>query len=162
MAAGVIIKISEDIDIDHMLRNVLFETRHNAIFQAVGAAMRVVVAEAKQRVPVGDPNIKPELKALKDTISHVVRKYQDGLLTVGVVGPQWPAGAHGDLVEKGHNVYRRGAKGASLKGTKSPPLTGSARVEGKFYLASAVDASQSKQDDAVIRVLQRHIMKAGG
>lgn len=157
MASSRNIKISEDIDLDYMLGNLPIQLRQKAFSAAINSACRVVVREAKRRVPIGDKSHNPQTKTLVDTITHVVRKYNDGRTLLGIVGPGYPVGAHGHLIEDGHDVKvsRGQRKGKS-------PLSGKDRVEAKKYLAPAVDTTQSKQDDAIINTIQRYIKKAGG
>ncbi len=49
-------------------------------------------------------------KNLQETIGHVVRGYNSAKFSgmVLVVGPQYPAGSHGHLVEYGHRIAKRG------------------------------------------------------
>lgn len=59
-----------------------------------------VKATSKQLVPKpGYPGDKPDLKPLRDTITVGIRSYEENAVWYGVVGPQYPAGAHGHLVE---------------------------------------------------------------
>jgi hypothetical protein len=125
-------------------------------------ASKLVVSEAKRRVPTGDPKHNPQAKPLRDTIGYIIRKYDGGSRQVAVIGPQYPAGAHGHLVEEGHKVYRRGPAGESYRGRNETPLTGKSRTEAKPFLAPAGDTTKGRQEMIVEKAVSQIIIELGG
>jgi hypothetical protein len=84
-------------------------------------------------------------KRLFSTISTVVRTYDKAMVLV--VGPQYPAGAHGHLLEFGHRIVARG-KGKSSSGTgrrKSTRDTGGMAKAFPFMRPAAEDAKGKAQ-----------------
>lgn len=88
-----------------------------AIERGLERAGNAVAKRAKELVPKPGSNDYSERrgkrkakKMLVDTIGHVIRGYQGRRFSgrVLVVGPQYPAGAHGHLVEYGHRIVRGG------------------------------------------------------
>ena len=154
---AVNVKVTQSIDMEQLLKQLPIELRVGALSKAVRAGGKVVIKRAKELVPRGDPTHKPDKKALKDTIGQVVRSYRNDRKWMAVVGPMYPAGAHGHLVEYGHDVkVNRGER----KGR--PPLTGSAKVPGKEFLAPAADQTETQQGKAVIQIIVDAIKDAGG
>ena len=96
---GVRVSITET-NTDELLTRLPLELRGKYLKQGVRGGLAVVRKKARQLVPkAGYPGDKPGLKPLQDTIGVVVRDY--GETIYGAVGPQYPAGAHGHLVEHG-------------------------------------------------------------
>jgi len=112
----------------------------------------------------GYPGDKPGLKALRDTIEEVVKKYgakdQFGVL-VGLVGFAWGAGSHGHIVEHGHRI----AVGGSLRRysfknpTKPAGPSGvvAGFVEGKYYLQKAADQTKHEREEILSSAINRAI-----
>jgi hypothetical protein len=88
-------------------------------------------------------NVKP----LAETIGVVVRKYDT--TSVAVVGPQYPAGSLGHLIEFGHREILYGRD----TGRRVPP---------KPFLRPAADETRGDQDVAMLNVLRAELAKAGG
>lgn len=151
------VSLHEKRDLVKMLDNLTRKIKKQATEEAVDKAAEVVIKAAKRFVPVGDPRHKPENKPLKDTIMALSRKYYGGNMIVAFIGPGYPAGAHGHLVEGGHKVYRRGAKGDSARGKKLSPLSGAAQVPGTPFMYKAASTTKRQQDEAVIKTLQKYI-----
>ena len=89
--------------------------------------------------PPGYPGDKPGLMPLNKTVRVVVREY-DGAV-VAVVGPKWPEGAHGHLVDRGHAVAGGGIS----------------RTQPVRFLKQAFDVSKRQQNAAVIRSLRSDV-----
>ena len=124
--------------------------QNRTLGRALRAGGNVVKKETKRRTPRGDPKHKPDKKPLHKTIIVVVKEYDGGRLQMAIVGFKYPEGAHGHLVEHGHQIVtRNGAK------------TG-ARVEGKQFFAPAVDTTQGQQEKAMVDVIVKDIKENGG
>ena len=96
---GVRVSITET-NTDELLTRLPLQLRGKYLKQGVRAGLGVVRKKARQLVPTpGYPGDKPGLKPLRDTIGLAVRDYGETIF--GVVGPEYPAGAHGHLVEHG-------------------------------------------------------------
>lgn len=107
-----------------------------------------ISAKAKRKHPA---------KPLAETITQVARDYGD--TKVLVVGPSYPAGAHGHLVEFGHEaVYWGDVK--LRKSDEEKQTTHKRRVPPKPFLRPASESTKSQQTAAFIGELQRHIEKA--
>ena len=156
------VKVNEKKDLGKLLDQVSSKFKKQALDEAATKASNVVIKAARKYVPVGDPSHEPGKKPLRDTIMHLNRKYYDGERVVSFVGPGYPAGAHGHLVEDGHKVYRRGPKGESARGKKLKPFSGSAKVPGKKFMLKAAYTTRGAQDAAVIRTIQKYIKLGGG
>ena len=147
--------VKESASLEKILAKLPIDLRAKSMQKAVRAGGKVVQRRAKELAPVGDPNDKPHLKPLKDTITTVVRAYRSDQLWVAVVGPGYPAGAHGHLLEFGHEVIvNRGERAGQT------PLTGSPFVEGNEFMAPAVDQTLAQQDAAVVKSLESSLKKA--
>lgn len=149
--------IKESADLDDILAQLPIELRGDAMKKAVGAGARIPKNKARELAPRGNPEHNPDAKPLWKTIGMIVKSYNLGAIWVAIVGPERPAGSHGHLVEDGHEVkVSRGSR----KG--QAPLTGSARVKGKKFMAPAVDTTMDQQDRAIRASLVESIKKVGG
>lgn len=117
-----------------------------ALEKALKKAGNLVVRRAKQLCSVGQARVgvKADKKHLLDTIDVVFRDYRGGQYFLAVIGPQYPAGAHGHLVEFGH---RNGINGQPV-----PP---------RPFMRPAFDETRSEQQAVIIRELERNIEAAG-
>lgn len=106
--------------------------------EAAQAAGEVVVVRARQLCPVGDPSHQPDKKPLRDTIACEIRDYDQR--TLAVIGPQYPAGAHGHLVEYGHEEVVWGNR------------TGR-RVGPRPFMRPAFDETKQEQQAAMEKVV---------
>ncbi len=114
--------------------------------KAMRKAGNVVAKRAKELCPPpGYPGDDPTKKPLRDTIDVVVRLY--GYLIVVYVGPQYPAGAHGHLIEFGHTMV--------LFGVVTDQF-----VPAKPFMRPASDETKSEQDAAITESLQATAGKA--
>jgi hypothetical protein len=50
----------------------------------------------------GYPGDKPQFKPLRDSLKVKVKNYDGGAIKVMITGYEWPAGAHGQPLEAGH------------------------------------------------------------
>jgi hypothetical protein len=114
--------------------------------------------------PVGDPTHHPENKPLRDTIAVEVRDY--GPRAMAVVGPQYPAGAHGHLVEFGHDIVPRGESRSvgrgRVSGAKRKGGTTQGRARPMPFMRTAFDGTQSQQYAAMERIVSQAIRELGG
>jgi len=127
--------------------------------KALRAAGKVVVKRARELCPRSSRTGTREgwsnktagsrtgAKPLAETIGVVVRKYDT--TSVAVVGPQYPAGALGHLVEYGHKLIVYGHP----TGRRVPP---------KPFLRPAADETKDEQEAAMLRVLKAELEKAKG
>lgn len=140
-------------DYEKFLKQLPIELRTKALGQAARAGGNVVKTRARQLVPIGDPNHKPDNKPLRDTIIVKIAWYEQDQVVVALVGPSNNGGQHGHLVEHGHNIRARGKKDAG-----PGDFTG-ARVEGKEFMAPAADQTEAEQRAAVISKIQKVVEK---
>jgi hypothetical protein len=160
--------ITETGDIDKTLQKLPKEiAQGDALGRGLNKAGKAVIKNAKPRVPRGDPTHKPEKIALYRTLKVIRRIYREGTLQMAVVGPTWPDGAHGHLVEEGHKVIPRGKVGASNKARKGHRqkkdlVSGSPWVPGKEFMAPAVTATKQQQETEIIESIRKEIIKHGG
>jgi HK97 gp10 family phage protein len=130
----------------------------------VKAAADIVSAKAKSIAPVGDPTHHPENKPLADTIGITVRDY--GVRKLAVIGPQWPAGAHGHNVEFGHGIVPRGQSKSvgrgRISGAKKKGGLVVGRTRPKPFMRPAFDSTKGQQLGAMQKVLNQAIRDLGG
>ena len=140
---AVTITFEQSAHTERLLSQLAYEVREKALDQAQRVAARIVQRQAERDAP-HDP--KPDGKPhLASEIKIVTRRYQS--ITVTVVGPAWPAAAHGHLVEFGHAHYAH----------KKP--TGHT-VPGYPFLEPAAVLTQQQQAAAIIASLQRAVDRA--
>lgn len=115
--------------------------------KALRAAGQVVRKSARSKVSKpGYPGDKADKESLYDSIKVVVRDYGETFVTV--VGPTWPAGAHGHLVEFGHQLVAWGHKTDK-------------RVAPYPFLRPAADQTTGEQQATLVAVLQTFMPSAG-
>ena len=119
----------------------------NRAAKKFGVKTGMACFEAKRLCPRGDPADSPDLKPLNETIAVELRDY--GVRQLAVVGPQYPAGAHGHLVENGHEVVSHGKR------------TGK-RTEPKPFVRPAFDGTGAQQLAAMESVMGQAIRDLGG
>jgi HK97 gp10 family phage protein len=142
-----------DLDvIDRELGRVEQRLRTTALKKALRAGGRVVAARAKQLAPrsiqtgtwdawsKSTEEARRGAKPLAETIGVTVRDY--GHTLVLLVGPEYPAGALGHLVEYGHAEYLWG----QATGRRVPP---------KPFMRPAADETEDQVDSAVIDTLRK-------
>lgn len=130
---------------DSLLSKLALEMRQRHVKRAVAKGARVVARAMRQRCPKpGYPGDKPQYKPLRDTISVVVREY--GKRTHATIGPAYPAGSHGHLVEFGHEEILFGKK----TGNRVPPHP---------FARPAFDESKGKATQAIVESLSSDLLK---
>lgn len=136
-------------ELDKFWPNMDWDTPENrkALRSAAGYAVTPVVKAAKEFVPQGDLDHHPDKPALEDTIIKKVKSYDGGKVIVAMVGPSYPDGAHGHLVEDGHRIV-----------THDGTDTG-ATVEGKEFMLPAALTTEKNQTKRLIEKIQRILTK---
>jgi HK97 gp10 family phage protein len=129
----------------------------------VKAAGEIAAARARVLCPVGDPTHHPENKPLRDTIAVEVKDY--GVRALAVVGPQWPAGAHGHNVEFGHDIVARGqgknVGKARRSGAKKKGGVAKGRTQPKPFMRPAFDSTKGQQFAAMEAVVKKALWELG-
>jgi hypothetical protein len=145
------VEISSDIDIDSLLSELPIEMRTKALKKAVRAAGRVVAKDYRKRLPRGKTG------NLKSSVAVKVKGYNNESLWMSIVGARRPTGSHAHLIEDGWDVKSRGP---GRKG--QPPLSGTARVEGKHDLLAASTSTVRLQNKIIIDTITAAIVSEGG
>jgi len=136
---------TNDASTQRLLSRLPLELRAKYLTAGIRAAGRVVVKAAKTYLPApGYPGDKPGKPALAETINVAVRSYDE--LIYAAVGPEYPSGAHGHLVESGHDMV--------LWGQET-----NRRVEPRPFMEPAADATLAQQKQAIEKAVQRGINK---
>lgn len=146
MANSVKIKLTSTAHTDALLRRLPLVARDIYLTKGLRKVGTLIKNEAKKRCPKGGPRTgkKAGKKHLRDTIRSEVRDY--GRVKVLVVGPEYPAGAHGHLVEFGHREFLFGRE----TGRRVPP---------KPFMRPAVDLTKSEQMQILDETLRAGIEK---
>lgn len=132
-------------DASALMEKLPIAVRGKELQSAMRKGLGLVRTRARQLVPKpGYPGDKPGLKPLRDTIGVVMRKYKGGAIIAGVVGPEYPAGAHGHLVEHGHRTKTGG------------------RVPGYPFAEPAYQDVKPKIEPLIMQSIQLAIAKHGG
>lgn len=189
------VTITETGDMSKILEQLPIMIQRGALDKALAAAGKIVVARAKELCPKGDAKrgerrLRKRIKPLAQTIRYVVKKYDT--VSVCVVGTEWPHGAHGHLVEFGHDIARQGTvlqpkqrpgwtaekywhprwgggggwlyrQGAPRRAKLGATVAAPiGRVAPRPFLRPAADETRSQQDAAMMNVLRAELAKAGG
>lgn len=143
---SVKVQIESTRETDAMLLRLPIELREKYVVSGVRAAGGIVRDEAKRRCPKGKQRTgkKEGTKHLRDTIKSVTRRY--GSKVVQVIGPEYPTGAHGHLVEHGHEEVLWGKR----TGKRVPP---------KPFMRPAADSTKSQQTAALEGAIRAGIEK---
>ena len=162
--AGVSIQLDGYDELIAEINRIEKELTGDILRDVVGAGGEVVAARARQICRRGDPRHKPELKPLADTIEMVTKSY--GQRAIAVVGPGWPAGAHGHNVEHGHDIVARGqgknrGRGRVKGGKKADKLIGG-RTKPQPFMRPAFDETYAQQMAAMEAVAARKVRELGG
>lgn len=151
MTADVRINNAEFSQAEALLAKLDAEMRSKAVPKSLERAADIIVAAAQREVPQpGYPGDDPKKKPLRDTIAKEVKTYPSGTV-VAVVGPQYPAGAHGHLVHEGHEIwlpvpgYTKGADTVNT-GRRSRPDP---------FLERAADGTTAAQGMAIVSTLRQ-------
>ena len=147
-------------------------TRGPVLANALRAGLSITLREAQSLTPRGDPHDKPGNKPLADTEAIVVRKYDTAV--VALVGPQYPAGAHGHLVALGtkpHTITAKSKKVLSGLTITRDALGYASGIEGGFFgravqhpgakannfLQAAIDMTSAECEGAILGVIGEEI-----
>ena len=153
------VTITETGDMNAILEQLPIMLQRGAVDKALRAAGKVVAKRAKELCPRSSQTGTREewskqtagsrtgAKPLAETIGVVVRKYDT--VSVAVVGPQYPAGSLGHLVEYGHRHIAWGHD----TGRRIPP---------KPFLRPAADGTKGEQEAAMLGVLKAELEKVKG
>ena len=137
---SVSIKVVSTAKTDSLLASLPIELREKQLVKAVTKAAKVVEKEATRLAPKpGYPGDKAGKIALNTTID--VKKLILGEIVMAIVGPRYPMGAHGHLVEFGHAKVLWGKRTSE-------------RVEAKPFLRPAADTTQAEQERAIVQTLK--------
>lgn len=153
---GIIISPQSVREADQLLLAIAEHARGAAIGRVLRSAGNAVKEAVRELLPKpGYPGDKPEFKPLRDTVTVKIKNYQGGFYKVLIVGYALPAGAHGHLVEFGHNMaantFWNGQRFVSVQSTE---VTGE-RVEGKHYFSTAVNMVQPRVDNIILTAARR-------
>lgn len=108
--------------------------------KAARNAGEIVEADARPRITApGYQGDKAGLTPLRDALDTVVREYSNAV--VAIVGTAWPEGAHGHLVEFGHELVKNGV----TIGFVAPHP----------WLRPAIESTEAAQNAAVFDTLQK-------
>lgn len=92
---------------DSLVERIEAKLRAGALSKAAQAAGELVENDARPRITApGYKGDKAGLKPLQDSLDTVVREYRTAV--VAIVGTKFPEGAHGHLVEFGHELVKNG------------------------------------------------------
>lgn len=144
--AGV--EIVQDDKILQELESLQGAERLLGLTNALRKSGRVVQKKAKALCPPpGYPRDKPDRKPLRETIGVVTRNYPTAVVVY--VGPQYPAGAHGHLVEFGHWLVRKSKKTGQKKIIKW--------VNAKPFMRPAADETKNEQHTVIVTSLRNSV-----
>lgn len=145
------VKVIEPKNLEVILEQLPLAMRGKELERALKAGGRVAQRKAKAVAPVGlesnrqlwSAKTKAQRqgrKQLKDTIALKYKEY--GETRVLMVGPAYPAGAHGHLVEDGHQAVFWGRPSNAF-------------IPGKKWFSAAIDSTQTQQHAAIVGSLER-------
>jgi HK97 gp10 family phage protein len=117
---------------------------------ALTKAATPIVKEMRRRAPVGRPRVKYPGGNLKKAMGKRVVKYPSGVI-VAVIGPRWPQGAHGHLVEFG--TAPRYSKAGAYKGQM--PAKAFARPAFELHKRSALNQIAVEVWDGIAQEAER-------
>ena len=143
--SGGTVSINESVNVEALLSKLPEAFRREVMERALKATATPVIDRARQLCPKGGSRTgnKTGKKHLRDTITQRYREYGSDV-RMTVVGPSYPDGAHGHLVEDGHEEVLFGKR----TGRRVPPHP---------FMRPAVDQTRAAQDAAAIGVLQAGI-----
>lgn len=96
-----------NVNADSLVDRIAAHLRSGAMHEAAQAAGELVENDARPRITApGYKGDKAGLQPLRDSLDTIVRDYPNG--STAIVGTAFPEGAHGHLVEFGHQLVRNG------------------------------------------------------
>lgn len=122
--------------------------------RAIKAGGAIIAKAAKRRAPKDLGNLKRSLMVSK---GRVLRVYRSGTI-VGIIGPSWPGGAHGNLVESG-TVRRATSSGANRGTMPAQPFLEPAHAATKKKVAAKMRDEIKK---GLAREWTKYFKKRGG
>lgn len=133
------LKAAEDI-----LKSIEESARGPAMIKVMREAGKLLENRVKTLLPKpGYPGDKPDLVPLRNTLHTRVRDYQNKAFRVMITGYAYPAGAHGHLVEEGHEKVLWGYR---VEGEQVPPHP---------YFARAVEEVKNEIHNHIINGAKR-------
>lgn len=162
-------------EVDAALSKMDVTIRGVELERAIGKVGAAIVKRAKELVQrPGMPGYYATTKGrrtktkkkLVETIAWKRKKYDDGRKIVLVAGPQYPAGAHGHLLERGHRIAKGGTLTSDRRklapASKRTGIRGGGSVAGEskafpFMLPAANDIEQK-----AIQIIVDSLRKAVG
>ena len=128
---------------ESFLKKLPLLVRQKAVKASIRKGANVVRTKARRLAPRGGPRegAKAGKPHLRDTIKTIVREYQNR--TMAFVGPSWPSGNHGHLVEFGF-IHQPDGKA----------------VAPQPFLRPAADSTRTQQKDAIEKELKKRIKTA--
>lgn len=157
-----------------LLEKIPILARGAALTGAIRNGMNSVKRRAVQLCPpAGYPGDKPGKIPLAETIIVAMRSWKGGWIVGGLVGPEYPAGAHGHLVEHGHRIATGGTlmpKSGSKRKTppkskatgKSGQGTHSGNVPPHPFMAPAWEEKKHEFEPKIMAALKKVITNYGG
>jgi len=161
------IEVIEDIPVEEYLTKIEWEMRHKVLARALRESGKLVQAAAVPRISRSEVTGSSKKqskkqqardaarKPLAESIDIKVKKYDDGLRFVALVGPRKDSSikgsvAHAHLLELGHKAHY----------WSKTPATRDTFVRAKRWLAPAVDTTMSQQLETVRTTLERAVKAA--
>lgn len=150
---------------DRVVKN----TMRHATSKAAQVLVRAIRANVRQMVGRGSRQFAKDKLTRKQALSRTITKAPlrgKRRAVVGyVVGPKWPAGAHGHLVHDGHRVVIPAGQGKKLVDTgrrsKAIPFQARAMAESQGKMASTMASEAQKRLVTEVRkAVNRQIKKA--
>jgi hypothetical protein len=129
------------------------------VVQAGGEVLATAAKAECPRNPLDDAQIPLYATIMVKTVDY-------GIRSLAVVGPQYPEGAHGHLVEFGHEIIARGegksggkerAKGGIKAGGQSL-----GRSKPNAFMRRAFDGNQGAINAAMEAVVASKVQELGG
>lgn len=158
----IIIDKATFAEADKLLAKIEREVRGPAVTAALRSVGRGVIQKTRavlpkagyhrftrpKHLPYDD---KEEPKPLEKTMVVKIVNYADGAIKVAIIGYAWPAGAHGHLVEQGHDLVKGGSKksGGVVIG----------HVEPAEYMIRVVEETRSQQNSDLLSGIRKALNK---
>lgn len=120
------------------------------MIRAVDAAANVLVSPLRAAAPIGPTG------NLRASIGKEIRRYSTAAF--GIVGPQYPRGAHGHIVERGSKTRYAGTRG---KGHYRVPAH-RGRMPAIYFIAGVYNANRAAMVAVLRSVLQAEIEQEVG
>ena len=168
-----VVVIDEDLFdmVDRDLQQIQYFERGKALKSAMRGVGNVVKKQTLTKLPMpGYPGDKEGLKPLRKTARVRVIQYSSGRV-VTIFGYAYPAGAHGHLLEEGHDMQphksSRPRKKVPTKSRVGRPkdyktVTMGGKIEGKHYIDQADSETKAAQRAALEAGIKSQLPNRGG